>query len=303
MAGCSKSKPEEKESVSRDSYEIRVNSDTAKCNGDSQKTNEMYTLLRDLELKNQPNETGGKVVNTKSTEYSGKTDFRKLYVGDEVKEYCTQNGYSFITSNSDSHIFENSGWVLESDLKQSSGDKYEGKISSYILEEKDPGYYEGEIEKFLNIKPSILELEILAAKKVIDSGKCDVAEFSMIDRLGKDINNPKFEVECKNGQKFEVYKNEILADTGTIASNAEKSIPKQEAITQCKALVISQLTQQHTANFHEILGTSYNLNSKTGNVALVMDFEAKNALGQKSSFKARCIFTPEGTKEVSIKES
>lgn len=299
LVGCSKSN--EKENISHNEYAINVNPETIQCGADSRKSEKIYTLVRDLVLKNEPNETGGFVINIKATEYSGERNYRSLYIGEQVKEYCTKNGYSFITTASDPHIFQNSGWVLESDLKQKTGDKYEGRISSFVMQEKGAAYYEGAIEKFLNIKPGILELEILAAKKVIDSGKCDFVESSMIDRFGDDINNPDFVVECKNGQNFKLSKNGLMGNSKSILSNEEKSISKQDAMEQCKELVRRELNHKNTVEFHEILGTTYNINSKSGNVALIMNFEAENALRQKNSFKAKCIFTPDGKKEVSFR--
>ena len=299
LVACSKSN--EQEQSTNNDYVININPQTVKCGENSKKNEKIHTLVRDLILKNEPNETGGYVVNTKATEYAGEKNYRSVSIGEQVKEYCTENGYSFIATASDSHIFENSGWVLESDLKQKTGDKYEGKISSFVIKEKAPGYYKGEIEKFLNIKPRIHELEVLAAKKVIDSGKCDLVESSIIDRFGKDIENPSFEVECRNGNNFKLSRKEIINESDSVVSNLEKSISQSEAVEECKKLIKSYLTQEHKAKFHEIVGTTYNVNSKNGNVALIMNFSAENALGQKDNFKANCIFSPDGGKEVAFK--
>jgi len=86
-----------------------------------------------------------------------------------------------------------------------------------------------------------------------------------------------------------------------VVSNLEKSISQSEAVEECKKLIKSYLTQEHKAKFHEIVGTTYNVNSKNGNVALIMNFSAENALGQKDNFKANCIFSPDGGKEVAFK--
>lgn len=298
LVGCGKT--ENKPSTS-DSFEVRVNDATIKCSGASTETKEYYDVVRDLILLNRPESSSDKVINTKATEYSGEKSFRSIYIGDRVLETCTQNGYSFITTGSDPHILENSGWVKENVLKNRTGDKYEGRISSFVTDPHESGYYEGQIQKFINIKPSIQELEILAAKRAIDSGKCDFVESAMLDRFGNDVEQPMVDVICKNSEGFRLSKNEILGDSETITSNKDRAITKSEAIEECKKLIIPNLTNKGTADFDEIIGNSYNLNTKNGNVALTLDFSAKNSLGIEQSFKAKCIFGPDGQTEISIK--
>lgn len=299
LVGCGKS--EEKKDISTNAFEVRTNDATEECSNTSSKTGDYYNILRDLTLLNKPNSLSDAVVNTGATAHSGEKNYRGVYVGERVFESCTKDGYSFITTASDPHIFENSGWVKEVDLKGKSGDKYEGRISSFITEPHESGYYEGRLQKFINIKPSIQDLEILAAKKAIDSGRCDVAESAMLDRFGTNIEQPVVDVACKNGEVFRLSKNDILGGDGAIVSNKDKAITKIEAIEQCKKLITPSLTNKGSANFDEIIGTSYNLNSKSGNVALTLDFSAKNNLGVKQDFKARCIFGPDGQSEISIK--
>lgn len=298
LVGCGKS---EKGSSSSGVFEVRTNDATTRCASSSTETKEYYDVVRDLTLLNKPEPSSDAVINTKATEYSGEKSFRSVYVGDKVFEACTQNGYSFIITGSDPHIFENSGWVKESDLKDRAGDKYEGKISGFVTDERESGYYEGRLQKFINIKPSIQELEILAAKKAIDSGECDFVESAMLDRFGDDIEQPMVNVVCKNGEGFRLSKNEILSESKIIISNKGKAVTKSEAIEQCKKLITPNLINERGVNFNEIIGSSYNLNAKNGNVALTMDFSAKNKLGVEQSFKARCIFGADGQSEISIK--
>lgn len=275
--------------------------DTSQCKSGSVITKVLYRPLRSGILRETPNPSSMVVVNKKYKEISGKEEPITIDGSEKVFEQCTLNNFSFV-SIAEGHRKGIKGWV-ESDIlkkKLDPNNTYEGKISEYIYDEREPDYFEG-LEKFKSIKPDIRTLEIKAAEKVIDSGKCEHVNTSMIDRLS-DKNSLKVIVYCENMKQFTLTREEVISSDSKVLSNTEKSLGKEQAIILCKAMIKDNVLIKSSVNTHDLLGTKYYQATTTGNVSVTIDFDAKNALGATMKYSAKCIFPIDEQPEITFKE-
>lgn len=85
---------------------------------------------------------------------------------------------------------------------------------------------------------------------------------------------------------FTLYLNSVKASITSKEDVHHISLLKD----QCKQMIKQNIVIKNSLNTHDILGTSYYRAPATGNEAITMDFDVKNALGIKVNYSARCLF-------------
>lgn len=284
--------------------------DRAQCSAGAIDVGEVIRPIRTVELRVAASPGAPKVVNEKATKIMGKTHYHKIDASERIFYHCRLGSASYVTMVEPEWLKGVSGWVDTDDLvvKKNSGDPYEGKISEWVLEDysdsslidgsepSDPTY-----KRFSAKTKEINDLKVAAAKKAIDTDKCDHVSSVLFLRRESTLSNFKFMIDCEEGKRIEVYSSD-LSSSAPLKTNDEKAVTRSEAITQCKILIVERLVNKSSVRFSEIFGSSYYKAPTTGNVRLNLDFEASNKLGQSIKHQAVCIISPDGEGEVTIYE-
>ena len=105
------------------------------------------------------------------------------------------------------------------------------------------------------------------------------------------MNELKFWVECRNGQRIHVTELEINQGA-SVKTQEEKSWTKSSAIEACRTAIKDRALIPNEVDIHQILGTRYYKAPATQNVVLDMEFDARNALGMELEYTAKCRFEP-----------
>lgn len=148
----------------------------------------------------------------------------------------------------------------------------------------------------------ISELEKKAVHKIANErNSCDSIEMAA---LSENKSTPKkeavFFIDCANGERFYVSQNDL--DSGVeIRSQTEKAISQSDAYDQCIQMVKLNAKYPSTVNFKMLDSNGFTAKT-TGNVVINLSFDAKNSFGAELPAKARCVFTPDGKKEINITE-
>lgn len=146
------------------------------------------------------------------------------------------------------------------------------------------------------------EMERKVAQKIANaSNSCDAIEIvSLSDTRSLPKQEAVFFVDCSNGERFYVSQNE-LDITAPVKSQSEKAVSQDKAFDDCMQMVKMNTKYPSSINF-KILDTNGFTAKTTGNVVIILGFEAKNSLGAELPAKARCVFTPDGEKGITITE-
>lgn len=278
---------------------------SGECTKDTVITGLEYRPLRQAELYESRSLSGQKVINEKATKILGTVNYKTVDASTRVVEECTVGGSSFVRVIDPEWLKDNKGWISESVLKQKNnpGDKYEGLIAEYVVEELPSDYFAGDKSKFKPVAKLILKSQVAAAQQAIDSGSCDYVENVIFQARNSSLKKFNYIVDCSNKKRFEISSDDLKNRNFKPVSNTDKAIGQSQAIEQCKYLIASNVVNPSTLNFKEILDMSYYKAETTGNVRLVLGFEAKNKLGQSQDYRAICIFPPSGKGEITISQN
>jgi hypothetical protein len=182
---------------------------------------------------------------------------------------------------------------------------HEGRIDEWILQDyEDESLIHGSDPQdpkrgmFSSKVATINAQKIDAAKKALDSG-CSRVESVLFNRRESSLDNLVYLVHCSGGKRMTISSKDMRS-SGVLLSDDEKAIGEPAAKKQCKALVTQNATHPESVNFHDIVGSSYYKAPNSGNVRVVMDFDAANSLGSKLEYRATCIFDVSGQSEVTI---
>ncbi|ENW29368.1 hypothetical protein PFCIP103579_3122 [Prolinoborus fasciculus] len=148
----------------------------------------------------------------------------------------------------------------------------------------------------------ISELEKQAVQKIANEpNTCDSIDMvALSDNRSTPKKEAVFFVDCVNGERFYVSQTDLVG-TKEIKSQTQKAISQTDAFDRCRDMVKANAKYPTSVNF-KLLDSSGFTAATTGNVVVMLGFEAKNSFGAELPAKARCVFTPEGKGEISIIE-
>ena len=104
--------------------------------------------------------------------------------------------------------------------------------------------------------------------------------------------------DCKNGERF-YY--DSSKDGKSAVAESEKAMSEGSAYLVCKDMVRSELNYPSTLDVR-LLDSRADKNQTTGNVVVILGFNAKNGFGAEEEHKARCVVTNNGEAEVTLIE-
>lgn len=194
-------------------------------------------------------------------------------------------------------------FILYKCSPRGSDDSSPKPISEYVYtkytKDQFPRLYENWGEDWV-IK--IAELERQAVYKIAsEHNSCDSIEMAA---LSENKSTPKkeavFFIDCANGERFYVSQNDLGSDV-EIRSQTEKAVNQSDAYDQCVEMVKLNAKYPSTVNFKMLDSNGFTAKT-TGNVVINLSFDAKNSFGAELPAKARCVFTPDGEKEINITE-
>lgn len=182
---------------------------------------------------------------------------------------------------------------------------YDGRIVEWVLEDyPDESLIHGSDSedptrgKFSSMVGVINQQKIEAAKHALDYGGCDKVESVLFDRRSSALDSLVYMVDCANGRRQSISSKDF-GNKEELKSDAEKALPQEQAISQCKALIADKFRGQEVA-YHDLIGMSYYKAPVTGNVRLVLDFDVNTGQKTVSKMKAQCFFEPAGKAELNI---
>lgn len=181
--------------------------------------------------------------------------------------------------------------TLMSTFSHAEQDKYSDRIGSgglspYTVE----GGYAKTMTKYKTRLKEIEHFRRRIAEMVLDSGKCKFIHYVDLSTKSS-INNLTFYAECRNGQR--VYLNEKEITEGKkVMTQAERSWNKETARVACINTIKSSAKLPSELDIHYFTGTSVHKAPTTHNVAVEIDFDAKNLLGVELPYTATCYFEP-----------
>jgi hypothetical protein len=104
----------------------------------------------------------------------------------------------------------------------------------------------------------------------------------------------------------QIYLSESDLNSGAeVRTQSERAWDEGEAIVECRSMVKRSATIPSSVNFHSFTGTRATTAATTGNVEVLLSFDAKNAFGTEIGYTARCIFEPprkQGSIEIFLRE-
>lgn len=268
---------------------------------------QFYVIGTGHELRDGPGKNYKKIVNEKATSMSTKTQYVSIDDSTTVYEECTNEGWSWVRVIKPDWLQESHrGWVetkyIDKATSSENGNKYAGKIPTYVLTPYTSKEYPKTVAKF---KPRLKEIESLrkkAAMMAVDSGKCDRVTASEIDS-DSSLKNLRFYVDCEGFSRIYLTENEILKGS-PVKTQKEKAWTPENALASCKQGIKDRALIPSEVEIHDIIGSTFSEAPITHNVVVTMDFEAKNAVNAKIPYTATCHFEPGmlGTINVSIRK-
>lgn len=114
--------------------------------------------------------------------------------------------------------------------------------------------------------------------------------------------NPMFFVMCGKGSTLHnVFFSKSDIEKGNLAKTP-KAISESIAIKQCSNKIKSTASVPSSVNIHQLMGKAYKAHAN-GNASILLDFDAKNKLGNTLEYQARCVIQPNGkTDLMSVKQ-
>ena len=181
-------------------------------------------------------------------------------------------------------------------------ENYTTRIRDYAIDEYTPAQYPKLTTKYRSRLTEIEKFRRTAAERVIDSGKCDYVENVQLSDEST-LRSLKFFIDCANENR--IYLTEAELKSGAeVRTQAENSWDEGEAIVACRDMTKRSATIPSSVNFHSFTGTSATTAKTTGNVQVLLNFDAKNVFGTEIGYTARCIFEPrkQGSIEIFLRE-
>ena len=299
LVGCNEDK-------SDSNPKINTKSTPLECDAKATITGKSYQVLRKSILYKNNEGVMTPMVNEKYKKITGETEYLSVDSSTKLVEECVDGDFSYIRVTEPDYLVEtHKGWIKQSDLDkgQELKDPYIRSIDSIVTS------YQYKPEDFEDLQvllgdefDKVNKLRYLAAKIVIDSGKCEHVVDSNIDVMNMGIkDNLRFVVECKNNTRIQLDENTIN-NGGEIKTQLEQAIPKDLAIEKCNNLIKGKANKYGEVDLYSLTGTSYDVNKTNGNATVDVYFDVKNKFGNKEEFKAKCLFES-GTwnEEINIK--
>ncbi|MWP48773.1 MULTISPECIES: hypothetical protein [unclassified Gilliamella] len=264
------------------------------CDSEATITGKSYPVLWKSILYKKNDGEMIPIVNEEYKKRTGETDYLSVDSSTSVIEECVNGEFSYIRLTSPDYLIEtHKGWIKQSDLDkgQKLEDPYIRSIDSLVTSYQ---YKPDDFEELRDLLGSdfdkVNKLRYIAAKAVVDSGKCEYVTDSNIDVMNMGVkDNLRFVVECKNKTRISIDENTIN-NGGSIKTQLEQAIPKDLAIDKCNNLIKSKASKYGEIDLYSLTGTSYDVNKTNGNATVDVYFDVKNKFGNKESFKARCLF-------------
>jgi len=181
-------------------------------------------------------------------------------------------------------------------------ENYTTRIRDYAIDEYTSAQYPKLTAKYRSRLTEIKSFRRTAAERVIDSGKCDYVENVQLSDEST-LRSLKFFIDCTNENR--IYLTEAELKSGAeVRTQAENSWDEGEAIVACRDMTKRSATIPSSVNFHSFTGTSATTAKTTGNVQVLLNFDAKNVFGTEIGYTARCIFEPrkQGSIEIFLRE-
>lgn len=287
---------------------IKTSINTTVCDGKSVVIGEVLRPLRNAPLRVGSDKDSQLVTNEKGSKATGTRMYHGVDSDSRVLAHCEKSGATYVTFIEPEWLKGLGGWV-ETELlreKRDLGNPYEGLISERVLEKYEDYEIIGDSShprsgRFLGKDDEINAQKVAAAKRAIDSGRCEYVSYVYFQPLESASDNPRYEVECEQDKRITLASNDLSSGVA-LRTNEERAISRSAALGRCKELVRSQVVRKSAARYHEVLGVSYYVFPASGNVRQVLDFDAQNGLGQTIRHRAVCIFDPDGGEEITILE-
>ncbi|RPD86268.1 hypothetical protein EGK75_09100 [Neisseria weixii] len=145
----------------------------------------------------------------------------------------------------------------------------------------------------------IKENDKKALEYAASSNRCDKVEYvAFSDKESVYPNRIVSFADCENGERF--YYDDSK-DVKYAVAESEKAVTEGSAYSVCKDMVRSELNYPSTLDVR-LLDSRINKNQTTGNVVVVLGFNAKNGFGVQEEHKARCVVTNNGEAEIALIE-
>ncbi|MBU0921270.1 MAG: hypothetical protein ABIJ49_21850 [Pseudomonadota bacterium] len=181
-------------------------------------------------------------------------------------------------------------------------ENYTTRIRDYAIDEYTPAQYPKLTAKYRSRLTEIEKFRRTAAKRVIDSGKCDYVENVQLSDESS-LRSLKFFIDCANENR--IYLTEAELKSGAeVRTQTESAWDEGEAIVACQTMTKRSVTIPSSVDFHSFTGTSATTAKTSGNVQVLLNFDAKNVFGAEIGYTSRCIFEPrkQGSIEISLRE-
>lgn len=194
-----------------------------------------------------------------------------------------------------------SNWVSEfKQLDPKGYEKWRSETASKKIAEYAYAPYEkaGYPKTFAKWGPSAVKkinaLRKEAAFLVALDPKCNMVEVS---ELSDERSTPKDKivifVDCRNNQRFYLTEEQIKAGADPVSKNETTALISDErAIEACESQIRAAL-QYPSSYSRSLLGVSV-FRSNYGNIAVTIEFDAKNGLGMEVPQIARCVVDDRG---------
>lgn len=179
---------------------------------------------------------------------------------------------------------------------------YTARIRDYAIDEYTPAQYPTLTAKYRSRLAEIENFRRTAAERVIDSGKCDYVENVQLSDESS-LQSLKFFIDCANESR--IYLTEAELKSGVeVRTQTERAWDEGKAIVACRTMTKQSATIPSSVNFHSFTGTRASTAMTTGNVEVLLSFDAKNVFGTEIGYTARCIFEPrkQGSIEIFLRE-
>ncbi len=138
----------------------------------------------------------------------------------------------------------------------------------------------------------------LAVESVAKNKKCDSPSTAdLSDNRSTPQKEVVFYVDCSNGERFYVNQNEIT-DGDKVTGESEQLGEAHLYIPQCIDAVRNSLKNTNSFNPHSFSISAVKRTS--GNVEVIVPFDATNAFGAELTHTAKCIITTQKTIELSV---
>ncbi|WP_312923952.1 hypothetical protein [Stutzerimonas nitrititolerans] len=181
-------------------------------------------------------------------------------------------------------------------------ENYTTRIRAYAIDEYTPAQYPKLTAKYRSRLTEIKNFRRTAAERVIDSGKCDYVENVQLSDESS-LRSLKFFIDCANGNRIYLTEAELKSG-GEVRTQTEDSWDEGEAIVECRDMTKRSAAIPSSVKFHSFTGTRATTIKTTGNVQVLLNFDAKNVFGTEIGYTARCIFEPrkQGSIEIFLRE-